>query len=106
MELAYTSTVNSGFGWLLTLLAIIGYILTLKKTGERWLFWIVMATGWALFAVDQTLLITGQFNNLTFLMTLGLSSWILVITSLMLAFLKITTIMKASRLSSGNLPLK
>ncbi|GEM_PF-1559746 len=105
MELNYTYTVNSGFGWLLTLLAVFGYVLTLKRTGERWLFWIVMATGWALFAIDQTLLITKQFNNVNFLMILGLSSWFLVITSFMLGFMKIIRIIEKNQ-GIGSRPSK
>ena len=89
MDLTYTYAVNCGFGWLLTLLSVFGYVLTLKRTGERWLFWIVLATGWALFAIAQTVIMTGHFNNLPFLIALWLSSWVLVVVSLLLSFIKV-----------------
>jgi len=96
MDLTLTYTVNSIFGWLLTIISVFGYFLTLKRVKEKWMFWIVLATGWALFAMAQTFLISGQFNNLPFLLALGLSSWILVIVSLLLGFLKVVRLSRKS----------
>ena len=42
--------VNCFFGWFIVLLAIAGYFLTLRRLGEKWAFWNVLAIGWALFA--------------------------------------------------------
>lgn len=94
----YNYAVNCGFGWLLTAMAVVGYIVTLKRTGEIWLFWVVLATGWSLFSIAQTLLATGHTDNVALLGSLGLSSWVLMVTSLLMVFLKLTRVKDESRL--------
>ena len=83
--------VNCGFAWFIVLLAIAGYFLTLRRLGERWIFWIVLATGWAFFAVAQTLLATGISATMPVLTAIWLSSFILVVISLALLFIKLTS---------------
>ncbi len=58
MDVPISYLVNFGFAWVIVLLAIAGYFLTIKRMGEKWLFWIILATGWAFFAIDYTLLIS------------------------------------------------
>jgi hypothetical protein len=82
--------VNCCFGWFLVILAITGYILTYKRIGEKWIFWNVLATGWAFFALAQTLLLTGVQPGTVYLIGIWLSSFIIVITSLVMMFLKLT----------------
>lgn len=36
---------NCVFTWSIVVLAAGGYFITLKRIGERWMFWIVLATG-------------------------------------------------------------
>ena len=81
---------NCFFGWFIVLLAIAGYFLTLRRLGEKWAFWNVLAIGWALFAVVQTLLVGGVQAGTPFLIAFWLSSYVLVITSMVLLFLKLT----------------
>lgn len=89
MNSILSNIVNSGFGWIIFVLALIGYFLTVKRTGERWLFWIVLAVGWGFFALSQTLLLAGAKAGSPYLGLLLLSSYVLVIYSLVLLFLKL-----------------
>lgn len=82
--------VNCGFGWLIVLLAVAGYVLTLRRLGERWGFWIILAAGWAFFALAQSLLIAGVAAGVPYLIGIWLSSFVLVIASLVLLFVKLT----------------
>ncbi len=82
--------VNCGFAWFIVALAIGGYFLTYRKTGERWMFWIVLSSGWGLFAVAQTVVLVGTIQNSSLLGALWISSFVLIICSLALIFLKLT----------------
>jgi len=90
MAIPVSYWVNCGFGWFIVLLAIAGYILTLRRMGERWSFWITLAAGWAFFAVAQTLLIAGVPAGVPYLAAIWLSSFVLVIASLVMLFVKLT----------------
>ncbi len=92
MDVPISYLVNFGFGWLIVLLAIIGYFLTLRRMGEKWLFWIILAVGWSFFAIAQTLLITGVQAGVPYLAAIWLSSYVLVITSMVLLFIKLTRV--------------
>ena len=92
MQIPVEYLVNCGFGWFIVVLAIAGYFLTLARMGERWSFWIVLAVGWAFFAVANTLLISGVPAGVPYLVAIWLSSYILVATSLALLFVKLTKI--------------
>lgn len=90
MDTAVSYLVNCGFGWFIALLAIAGYFLTLRRMGEKWLFWIILAIGWAFFAVAQTLLINGVSTGMPYLIAIWISSFVLVMASLVLLFIKLT----------------
>ncbi len=87
MDISMSQIVNIVFSWLIVLLAIAGYILTFRRMGERWLFWILLATGWALFAISHNFAMTNV--NAAYLYALWLSSYVLVMASLVLLFLKL-----------------
>jgi len=87
-----SNIVNCGFAWFIVLLAIAGYILTLKRMGEKWVFWVVLAAGWAFFAVAQTLVIAGVSAGVPYLIAMWLSSYVLVAMSLAILFIKLTKI--------------
>ncbi len=89
MDVTLSHLVNFGFGWVIVLLSVIGYFLTQRRTGEKWLFWIVLAIGWGFFAVAQTLLISGAQAGAFYLVAIWLSSYVLVITSMVLLFVKL-----------------
>lgn len=87
-----SGVVNTGFGWTIVVLSFIGYFLTLKRTGERWLFWLVLAVGWIFFALSQTLMLAGARPGAELLGVLLLSSYVLVIYAMVLLFLKLIRI--------------
>ncbi|UCC17939.1 MAG: hypothetical protein JSU58_05140 [Dehalococcoidales bacterium] len=90
MESIVTNTVNCCFGWILVALAVTGYYLTLKYRGEKWFFWNILAIGWGFFALAQTLLLAGVQAGEVYLIAIWLSSYVLVIASMILLFLKLT----------------
>jgi len=90
MESTITSIVNCCFGWILVALAVTGYYMTLKYRGEKWFFWNILAVGWAFFALAQTLLFAGIHAGSVYLIAIWLSSYVLVIASMILLFLKLT----------------
>lgn len=90
MEVPVSYLVNCSFAWFIVLLAVIGYFLTVRKTKEKWPFWIVLAIGWAFFALVHTLLVTGVSVGTSYLIAIWLSSYVLVIASLALLFVRLT----------------
>ena len=81
--------VNGIFGWVLLALSLIGYIVTIKRLNQKWVAWLVLASGWALFSVAQTLLITTEGVTTAFIVALWIGSYTLVFAAIVLMFLKI-----------------
>jgi len=92
MEIPVSYLVNCGFAWFIVLLAIAGYFMTLRRMGQKWAFWIVLAVGWAFFAVAHTLLVSGVSASMPYLTAIWLSSYVLVVASLALLFLTLTKV--------------
>ena len=90
------NVINCVFTWSIVIMAAVGYFITLKRIGERWMFWIVLATGWACMAVFETLLASGIQISRVQITTIWLTSYLLVMASLLLLFLKFIQI-KARR---------
>jgi hypothetical protein len=87
-----SNLVNVGFGWIITFLSVIGFVLTKNRTGEKWPFWIVLAVGWSFFAIAKTLIMAGVQSNVPYLVAFWLSSYVLVITSMVLLFVKLVRV--------------
>ena len=94
MGIPVAYSVNCGFGWFIVLLAVVGYFLTWRRMRERWSFWIILAVGWAFFATAQTLVAAGVTAEAHYLAAIWLSSFVLVITSLVMLFVKLTSRVK------------
>lgn len=92
MEVPVSYLVNCGFAWFLVVLAMTGYFLTLRRMGEKWPFWIMLAMGWAFFAMAYTLLISGVSAGTPYLVGIWLSSYVLVIASLVMLFVRLTRV--------------
>lgn len=92
MDVPVSYLVNCGFAWFIVLLAIAGYFLTLRRMKEKWVFWIILAIGWAFFALAYTLLIAGVPAGVPYLIAIWLASYVLVIASLALLFIKLTRV--------------
>ena len=87
-----TQIVNCCFGWFLVILALIGYYLTYRKRGEKWIFWNLLAAGWAFFALSQTLLIAGAEAGTFYMMAIWLCSYIFVTAAMILLFVKLANL--------------
>jgi hypothetical protein len=88
MDINTRYIIDTIFTWLITGLSIIGYILTIHRLKEKWIMWIILATGWAFLGIENTLLAAGVILSETVTGALGISSYILVMASLLLLFLK------------------
>ena len=89
MEPSQIYLVNCVFGWALVVLSLLGYVLTWRGMGQRWAGWIVLASGWTLFALAQTLALMGSSFELRLLIALWVSSFVLVMVAILLVFLKL-----------------
>ncbi|MDD5190569.1 MAG: hypothetical protein PHE50_05950 [Dehalococcoidales bacterium] len=92
METTFQQFVNLGFGWFIVILAITGYFLTLRRLGEKWVFWIVLATGWGFFALANTLIVTGISTAQPLIEGIWFSSFVLVVMSMAMLFIKLTQV--------------
>ena len=96
MEIPVSYLLNGVFAWSIVILAIAGYFLTLRRLREKWVFWVVLAIGWSFFAICHTLLIAGVSVDVSVLSALWLSSYVLVMASLLLLFIKLIGMKKIS----------
>ena len=81
--------VNSVFSWILLGLSAAGYVFTQRRFGERWFAWALLGVGWGFFATAQTILATGRSMTLATLLSLCLSSYVMVISAIVILFLKL-----------------
>ncbi len=88
MNTTVIDIINCVFAWTIVACAVGGYILTLKRIGERWPFWIILAVGWSFLAVFETLLAGGLYIDNLKITTVWLASYLLVMASMLLLFLK------------------
>jgi hypothetical protein len=88
MNTTAVNVVNCVFAWSIVALAVCGYLLTLKRIGEKWPFWVVLAVGWGFLAVFETLLSSGVPIGNIQITSAWLASYLLVMASLLLLFLK------------------
>jgi hypothetical protein len=94
MDSTVTCVVNLAFALVIAVLSIVGYVLTNKRTGQRWSLWIVLATGWAILAIPYILFLSGLSLSVAVMAAIWLSSYILIMLSLVLIFLKLLEMMK------------
>ena len=97
MDTPVIYAVNSGFTWLIVAMSVVGYGVTIKRIGQKWSLWIVLATGWTLLAIINTLLAVGVPIGKTETNAIWLSSFILVMASLLMLFLKLIQISRSRR---------
>lgn len=97
MNAPVVHTVNAGFTWLVVALSILGYVITIRRAGQRWSMWIVMATGWTLLAIPNTLLALGVSVGRSETTAVWLCSYVLVMASLVLIFLRLAAMVRHRR---------
>ncbi len=88
MNAMFINVINCSFCWGVVALAVAGYLITVKRLRERWMFWIVLAASWSLLAVLETLMAAGVDLGKMQITTIWLSSFLLVMASLLILFLK------------------
>ena len=86
--------VKCGLSWLVVAMSACGLILTKRRTGQLWSLWIVLCAAWAILALPNTLLVAGVEMGREQLITIWLSSYVLVMASLALLFLKVARLMR------------
>jgi hypothetical protein len=96
MDSTITCVVNLVFALLIAVLSIVGYIVTIKRTGQHWSLWIVLATGWAVLAIPYIIFLADINLSVAVMGAIWLSSYLLIMVSLVLIFLKLLEIMKNS----------
>ena len=94
MDSTITNVINVVFALLIAVLSIVGYVLTNKRTGQRWSLWIVLATGWAILAIPYILFLSGHNLSVAVMAAIWLSSYLLIMVSLLLMFLKLIEMMR------------
>jgi hypothetical protein len=94
MNESFLNQINCGFCWLIVVLSVVGYQVTFKRIGQRWFLWVILALGWTLLAIPNTLLVIGIALGRPQLTAMWLSSYLLVMASLLLLFLKLVAMIK------------
>lgn len=94
MDSTVTCIVNLVFALLIAALSIVGYVMTQKRTGQRWSLWIILATGWAVLAIPYILFLADLNLSVAAMGAIWLSSYILIMVSLVLLFLKLLEMVK------------
>jgi hypothetical protein len=87
--------INSGICWVIVLMAVAGYFLTLKRIGQKWPFWIVLIIGWTFLAISSSLVTLGINPGASYVQAMWLASFVLVIASLTLLFIKLIQLIHA-----------
>jgi hypothetical protein len=91
------SLTNCVFGWILMSMALVGFFYTKKRIGQNWPSWLLLAAGWMLFGLAQTLLLAGALVTLPAIIALWLSSYIFIMASILLLFLKVVRLKSDSK---------
>jgi hypothetical protein len=94
MDSTVTCVVNLVFALLIAVLSIVGYVLTMKRIGQHWSLWIVLATGWVILAIPYILFLADKNLSVAAMAALWLSSYLLIMVSLVLLFLKVLEMVK------------
>jgi hypothetical protein len=80
---------NCIFAWVWVFLSITGYYFVRKRLGEKWNVWVFLAAGWFFLAAAQTIFLFSVELNLALIATLWIMSYILIMASIVLLFLKV-----------------
>lgn len=97
MDASQVYMINSGFTWFIVMMSLAGYGITLRRTGQKWSLWIVLATGWTLLALINTLMAAGIHVDKDEIGAVWLSSYVLVMASLLMLFLKLVQMGRSRR---------
>ncbi len=82
------STLNTIFAWCIVVFSIFGYIFTIRKIGERWMFWLILGSCWFIFAIVLTITGASSQNDSPFVITVWIFSYILIVISIVLIIMR------------------
>jgi hypothetical protein len=89
--------INSLLCWFIVVMAVAGYFLTLRRLGQKWMFWLILSVGWAFLAVSNSLSVLGIGRGTSYVLGIWLSSYALVVASLTLLFIKLVQIIRVKK---------
>jgi hypothetical protein len=89
---------NSGLCWLIVFMALLGYWLGLRNSRYKGAFWLILIIGWGFMAISNSLLAIGVELGSHYLFGIWLSSFVMVIASIVLIFIKLIHLMKTKNL--------
>lgn len=89
--------INAIICWVIALMGIAGYFITVKRIQQKWTFWLVLFAGWGILAIPNSLLAFGIVLDQSYLLAIWLSSYILVFASLVLLFIRLVKILELKR---------
>ena len=73
--------VNLGFTWFLVVLAIWGYVATLRNTGQKLVYWLFLGLAWALLGVSHALIFSGVPHGLWYLSAIRIAGYAIMVIS-------------------------
>ena len=100
--------VSSLLCWFIVVFGLVGYFLIVRRLKQKWLFWLTLIVGWTLLAVANSISALGLGRGTFYPSAIWLSSYVMVIASIVLLFLKLIKVMgtvkRLPKHSEGNLP--
>jgi amino acid transporter len=80
---------NCVFAWVTVLVAVVGYFYTLHRRGEKWAFWLIFATGFAMFGISHAMKLAGVDPGATSHTVIRIIAYSLVLIAVISLILKV-----------------
>lgn len=74
--------VNCVVSWIIVIVAVTAYYYIRRKTGQRWLFWPLLAAGYTFFAVTHSLILAGVSSGEPYMTVLRILGYAFVLGAL------------------------
>jgi hypothetical protein len=81
-------------------MAATGYVLTVRRLKQKWAFWLMLIIGWGFLAIANTFSALSIGQGTYFPAAVWLASYVMVIASLVLLFLKLIQVMETGKKST------
>jgi hypothetical protein len=89
-------------GWIVVYIALGGYFFVRRKAGDMLTSWVILAEGCVLFAILYTLVIIGLTRNSPLSNILSIASYVLVMVSIILLFLRLVRTLNSPNIHTFN----
>jgi len=73
--------INLVFAWFLVLMSVWGFIIVLRHTGEKMLFWLFLGIGWMLLGISHILTLGGISAVEWYMLTLRIGGYAFLVIS-------------------------